>query len=368
IDPGDGADAFDYSSSAGGRFDVSYPYVGSNPRADGLQLAVNKGNGAAFDFAKAQDNLNTFIASPKRDQVIFSFDFDQPRFRFYLGRGDDTFGPSSGSTAADLVDMGPGNDIVGFNYDSPIYSVISGSGDDTLDDDSGYPLKFVDAGSGHDIYVINADQPLLGAGRYEVTVPTGVEVFSVGAENDLVVHGNDLDNEITAGATNVTVYGNGGNDKITVQASGDVPAGDGKVLLSGGEGNDVLYAIASLGGTLSGGSGNDRIVGDSNSSLAPAAFDFQGGGGNDTADFSNRAENLSISLNNLADDGAAGEHSNVRSDIESVLGGGGADQIVGDPFNNLLKGNGGNDTIYGGAGNDTLVGGGGHDHLFGQDG
>ena len=93
-----------------------------------------------------------------------------------------------------------------------------------------------------------------------------------------------------------------------------------------------------------------------------------GGSGIDTADYSARTAPLHISLDNQANDGQSGEHDDVMSDVENVIGGSGNDRIIGSPFNNSLVGGGGNDTIYGGAGNDTLVGGAGHDLLFGQDG
>jgi Ca2+-binding RTX toxin-like protein len=174
-----------------------------------------------------------------------------------------------------------------------------------------------------------------------------VEAFNLEVERGLVVHGNDLDNTITATASNVTVYGNGGNDRLNVEP----------IL-------NVTYEGADPGpghGLADGGSGNDTLLGEQ-------ATVFKGGGGNDTADFSARTDTLKISLDNLANDGAAGDSANVMADVENVTGGSGNDKIVGNPFANVLKGGAGNDTIYGGAGNDTLDGGSGRDMLFGQDG
>jgi Ca2+-binding RTX toxin-like protein len=54
--------------------------------------------------------------------------------------------------------------------------------------------------------------------------------------------------------------------------------------------------------------------------------------------------------------------------IENVTGGAAADYLVGDDFDNRLRGGGGDDEIFGRAGNDHLWGDGAHDQLFGEDG
>jgi Ca2+-binding RTX toxin-like protein len=54
--------------------------------------------------------------------------------------------------------------------------------------------------------------------------------------------------------------------------------------------------------------------------------------------------------------------------IENVTGGAAADYLVGDEFDNRLRGGGGDDEIFGRAGNDHLWGDGAHDQLFGEDG
>jgi Ca2+-binding RTX toxin-like protein len=147
------------------------------------------------------------------------------------------------------------------------------------------------------------------------------------------------------GGTDIVVNGNGGNDRIELAA----PVDYGNV-------------------TLNGGSGNDTLIGSRNTNSPIGSTEtFIGGSGTDTADYSARTDNLNISLDNKANDGATGEHDNVMADVENVTGGSGNDKIVGNPFNNVLKGGGGNDTLYGGAGNDTLDGGSGRDMLFGQD-
>jgi len=157
-----------------------------------------------------------------------------------------------------------------------------------------------------------------------------------------------MDNNITARASNVSLYGSGGNDRLEVYDADNITPGLPHIV---DQGHDLM----------NGGHGNDTMIG-------LGADVFQGGPGNDTADFSTRGGPLKISLDNKPNDGQSNETMNVEADVETVLGGGGNDLIIGNPFNNRLVGNGGNDTLWGGAGNDTLDGGTGHDKLFGQDG
>lgn len=160
----------------------------------------------------------------------------------------------------------------------------------------------------------------------------------------------------------ISVNGGKGNDRITIDDSVAVSAD-----LFGGDGNDYLH-----GGKkpcrLWGQAGNDTLVG------GPAADFFSGGPGIDTVDYSSRTEDLRITLDGKANDGAAvhpgygGENDNISGDIENVIGGSGNDYIVGNNLPNTLIGGPGNDTLIGLGGNDLLVGGSGADLLVGGDG
>src|SRR5207248_915902 len=95
-----------------------------------------------------------------------------------------------------------------------------------------------------------------------------------------------------------------------------------------------------------------------------------GGAGTDTVDYESRTENLAISLDNIANDGAFGEKDFIQ-DVEDVNGGSGNDLIVGSAADNRLFGNAGNDTIHGGDGNDFIDGDdyeNGLDSLYGENG
>ena len=112
---------------------------------------------------------------------------------------------------------------------------------------------------------------------------------------------------------------------------------------------------------------------------------MQGGDGTDTVDYSIRgnakllgapsfklgAHTLSVSLDGQPDDGSAdidndisngiqSEGDNAGADIENVIGGPGADHIVGNDKDNILIGCRGDDTLDpGSTGDDTLAGGAG---------
>ncbi len=236
-----------------------------------------------------------------------------------------------------------------------------GGGDDTVFD--GLPVDLtLDAGAGNDLvsYGPGADKVYHavvhgGSGNDRLNV-TGGENTVYGDAGDDVIRADDT-------RTFDVLRGGDGNDSITVEQGGNnaLFGDNGNDTLNGGTGNDFLSGLAGN-DSLSGGAGNDTLDGGTGADI------FRGGGGSDTADYSHRTENLNITLDNVANDGAAGEHDNVMSDVENILGGSGNDKLTGNPFANLLVGNSGNDTLYGGAGNDTLVGGGGRDLLFGQDG
>jgi Ca2+-binding RTX toxin-like protein len=175
--------------------------------------------------------------------------------------------------------------------------------------------------------------------------------------------------DVTGG---IYIRGNGGSDIVLVDPSVTdcvfIQGGAGHDILSGGAGHDTIEGgdgadvLRGNGGNdnLRGGAGNDRLDGGAGADV------FDGGLDTDTADYSLRIDNLTIDLDNVADDGAAGEADNVKGTVENVWGGRGDDVIIGSAFANELKGNYGNDRLYGGSGRDNLYGGNGDDRIFGE--
>lgn len=221
----------------------------------------------------------------------------------------------SGSVPAVVVNAGAGND-----------TVIGGTGDDTINGGSGADLLF--GYNGNDI--INGDggndNIYGGEGADRLFGGTGVDFMLGEAGNDLMDGGNDND----------SLDGGSGSDK-----------------LFGGAGNDTVYGGSSR-DTLNGGSGADLLQG--------------GGGEADFADYSDRTAPLSLSIDDKANDGEAGEGDNIDGKIEVIVGGSGADHIGGNGKNNTLYGGDGDDTMDGGAGDDYLEGGSGADRMAGGSG
>jgi Ca2+-binding RTX toxin-like protein len=143
------------------------------------------------------------------------------------------------------------------------------------------------------------------------------------------------------------------------------------VIVNLGDGNDSVATTAPTPTQLRGDSGDDTINGGPgpDSIYGGLGTDImRGGGGRDLVSYANRGEPLSISLDGIANDGAAGENDNAESGFEDIEGGLGADTITGNGGANGITGSFGNDTIHGGGGPDVLIGSVGDDVLLGEEG
>ncbi|MFJ2838769.1 M91 family zinc metallopeptidase [Nocardia sp. NPDC087230] len=140
-------------------------------------------------------------------------------------------------------------------------------------------------------------------------------------------------------AQNITLFTEGGNDKISVDAGTQVglklEGGAGNDKVQGGGGKDYING-ASGDDILGGGTGDDVIYGgEGNDTLF-------GGDGNDYVE------------------GSAGD--------DTVFGGFGNDTVSGGAGNDRLQSGGGDDKVYTGAGTDAVGNDGGNDTIYAQDG
>ena len=135
----------------------------------------------------------------------------------------------------------------------------------------------------------------------------------------------------------VNVYGNGGNDQISVSGTGGTPIG---VAVQGGDGDDVL-SLNGVNGAAWGGAGNDRI--DVASSFRAQAYGDDG-------------------IDHIVLSGACAQ--------ADVRGGNDDDTIDAQACTVpvVLYGDAGRDRLYGSPLGDILDGGPGRDYLFGRDG
>jgi hypothetical protein len=135
------------------------------------------------------------------------------------------------------------------------------------------------------------------------------------------------------------------DDKVDIGPG--VPA---PTALFGGTGDDILR----------GGSENDAFF---NEATSDGADQFYGEGGNDTVNYGERSKPVTVVLDSHSNDGAPGENDFVSGDIAHVVGGQGADTLIGNSASNILDGFGGDDHVTGGSGADQLIGGPGNDIL-----
>ncbi|MFN6254398.1 MAG: Hint domain-containing protein, partial [Acetobacteraceae bacterium] len=303
---------------------------------DTAGVTVNLGAGTASGSGSGTDSLSGILAvSGTRsddslvgnDQANWLDQYDTGNDTFAGRGGDDTFSASNtgvwvsyseaaGNVTADLTagtsSGADGNDV--FVNPENFVGAVGGIGNDSLMGNSaantllgGLGNDSLDGGTG------SADWASYANAGGAVTVSLAVGTSS-GAD------GNDVLTRIE------NVLGGNGNDSIL----GDSLAN----LLDGGNGND----------TLNGGSGtaNDTLI---------------GGAGTDLASYDGATTPVTVDLSNGSSSGAFGTDS--LTSIENVLGGNGADSILGDSVANLLDGGLGNDTLNGGSGaaNDTLIGG-----------
>ncbi len=205
------------------------------------------------------------------------------------------------------------------------------------------------------------------------------DTLTGGAGDDYLAGGSG-DDYLMGGAGDDTIYGGDGIDTVSFA---DATAGVQASLAGNSGGGDVFYQIEILEGsafndTLAGSSGDDVLIGgagDDELSGGAGADTLVGGEGLDLVDYSSDSAGITVSLLDGTKTGAAA--GDTYSGIEGVIGGSGADLLIGDDAANQFFGEGGNDTILGGDGadtlfgmdgDDTIVGGRGADSLYGGNG
>jgi hypothetical protein len=246
-----------------------------------------------------------------------------------------------------------------------------------------------------------------GALTYSAAGPQSVNVFfgepTLGSvevqtfDNDPIDPASLPANCTAASTTDYTCTGvtsltaNGGSLPDTLNADSNPPIADIPVTLNGGDGNDSLSA-GTGGATLNGGNGDDSLTGNGtgndvlsggagSDTLSPSNGTDQvsGGAGVDEVIYSDNMDNatftavvaapVSVSLDGLANDGYAGNNSNIATDVEDVS----IDETnctgLTEPCaygNAAITGDSGPNSLSGGSGNDTITGGGGGDFMSGN--
>ena len=262
----------------------------------------------------------------------------------------------SGGEGDDSITGGDGNDSL--SDPAGTNSFDAGDGDDSLSGGTGTDTMFF--GPGNDYFntgsVVGPDVIDGGPGRdyvgfYNQGEPLTLSLDGVANDGQAGQNANLIAIEsLDGGQANDVITGSPGPDTLYGEAGSD--------SIDGGDGNDTIYGY-SHGDTLNGGNGSDALYGDAGDDAMnggtgsdllygyEGADDLLGGDGRDTVDYGGGSQysGVTVSLDNVANDGAEGEGDNAHSDNENIIGTGGPDLLVGGPGVNVITGGFGYDTI-----------------------
>ncbi len=364
---------------------LPYLLVGGDGADD--HVNVSAGNGI-FSFSDASSTVTAGGSCSKISSTVNCPGFGVDAVIAYLLGGDDTLTPGvipaaldgfggagadtlsgtglndqlSGGAGNDSIAAGPGDDVItdagaGGATDAGGSDVFGGNeGDDTIDGGID-PSNPVGSGAGQDRMSGGADFDTIDYSQrttpLNVTVAPGLlPISQLGNDGAAGEHDDVADFEHVLG-------GSAADTLAAYDVSSVLEGGPGADTLLGGEGNDQLF-----GGRQgpSAPSGNDTFDG------GLGADTFDGGDGEDTVTYASRTAPVTVTLDDRANDGAAGEGDDVGFSVEDVIGGAGGDSISGSSEPNRLYGGGGNDVLASLGGSDTLDAGPGNDTLRARDG
>ena len=255
-----------------------------------------------------------------------------------------------------------GDDMVTLNGNSRILTMKLDGGNNTLTTANGNVESYYSFGGNNTLNI--------GAGGIQQVVLSGDGgthvINAAGFVGSLQVTGNSTATVTVNGDADAIMLGDG--DDIVTTGSGYVQ------LINAGDGNNIITLGASTTngtGFVRTGNGDDLVrlnVMNPNYGVV-----LQGGGGINTADFSQFGVSITVSLNRFdyqsigdltgADIPAIGYFSFVQ--FQNLSGSAQADTLEGGTGNNTLKGALGNDLLSGLDGDDLLIGGRGNDRLTG---
>ena len=235
-----------------------------------------------------------------------------------------------GGAGSDTIDGGSGSDTADFSDNlGPVYLTLNGAT---------FATAFV--GGVAEDRVRNIENIVGGYGADTLTGDAYANVFFGLSGADILNGAGGLD---TADYSDTTTG-------IAVTLNGSIAA----AVTVGGFSEDFISNIENI----IGGAGSDRITGDAlgNRFMGLLGADtINGGAGFDTADYSDTATGISVTLNGAIFVAVAvgGVAQDSLSNIENLVGGSGADTMIGDRYNNVFRGAGGADVLDGSTGVDT---------------
>lgn len=381
LNGGNGNDTFEQSSvtdddtiTGGGGTDL-VNYAG---RAVSITATINAGSnddGAAAEsdtIGAGVENVNGSNSLPN------NLTGDSGNNVLQGGSGNDTFNGEGGN---DTIGSGGGTDTGnGGDGDDFFNSFARGTANGDDNDDHIVGGGTMNGGEGDDVLETQAGGIIFmnGGGGHDVMKPAGTgsrEIISGGSGTDFV------DYSTSPGPVFVTLdtIGNDGisGEKDNADADGlveNITGTDAQAdTLTGDSGANLIRGLGNN-DTLNGEGGDDQLDGGLGSDV------LNGGSGTaDKAYYVARSTPIEVTLDNLKNDGSAGEGDSVGplGDIEGIQGGDANDVLTGngstnqlDGFNgeDFIRGEGGADTINGGNGADDIEGGSNLDTIFGNGG
>ena len=324
-------------------------------------------DGVANDGAAGEgDNVALDIEDADGGSAADSISGSSSANHLFGGPGNDTI---SGLDGADQISGGTHNDTL-FG-DPGNDSLAGGVGNDSLEGGPGFDVMPEESGANGADTFTDSDQDAkvdYSARTSSVTVDLdGVADDGAPGEGDNVtpsiprVQGGKGPDTLTGGRPpNTSTWLDGGPGTDTVNAvNGDLIAGGaGNDTLNGGPDHDIL--VGGPGEDLEFGNGGDDWFWESGECSFPCppngADQLHGGAGLDRVEYTGRAAAVTVTINDIANDGAAGELDNVFTDVEDLRGGHGDDTLTGSAFANQIDGCYASDTVNGGDGDDTLSG------------
>jgi Ca2+-binding RTX toxin-like protein len=212
----------------------------------------NLDGGPGNDTLTGTDQSDSLIGGPGADRVD-------------AGAGDDSIFETESPAAPDVIDGGPGLDLVLFGTRRrPITADLGPDGQVAGAPGEGNlvtGLESVFGGSGDDVVTLRV--PPAAPRQRAVDVDLGAGDDRLVALAPVMVVAGDGADVVTAGPGRDFLYGGRGADRLDGGAGSDQVQGDGgRDVLRGGDGSDVLFARDRRADRVDCGAGRDRLVGD----------------------------------------------------------------------------------------------------------
>jgi Ca2+-binding RTX toxin-like protein len=259
-----------------------------------------------------------------------------------------------GNSGNNILDGKEGNDLVvgGEGNDT----LIGGAGDDTLTGGSGKDKYMIGIGSGHDVITADASNTEDTLVLSDVKTLDDFKALSSTQNGDDLILNLNANDSVTVkgwykeGAMGSIQLGNGqvfgyrpgteGNDPLTGSKGNDI--------IMGGAGDDIINGDAGR-DAINAGAGNDTIIYDA----ADAMID--GGEGNDTLDASSSKGAVNLDMTRKNNNFSNIENLTGGAGNDTLIGDSNANTLIGGAGNDTLKGGAGDDRLLGGMGSDTYV-------------